>query len=340
MNENKRFVSGRHLTVKTDSIFTDNYFYANGQPVITGSRYTVGSTPPASPNVGDQWYDTGSNTLLEYINDGTSTYWWDIVGGGGGGGAGGGGAGTEGSSGTALVFTGNGTVDVYQNRLANIGQPVDQYDAVTKQYVDSTVSSITTTNMIADGDSAVTVSDAGMGPLGTVTISIDNGPISVFDANGQTVNSLWVTGNADSTSVQYGSLRTDGGLDVAKNITAYSISTDNYFYANGAPISFGGGGGGGGTVSFPTDQAMVTTNVTASTSTTTGALVVAGGAGIAGRLTIGGNILPETDAAQNIGSSTKRFKSVYLSGNTIDMNGSTISVDENGDLGLTPVMYA
>ena len=45
----------------------------------TSLKYTAGASPPASANVlGDQWYDTASGVLYEFINDGTSSFWIDV----------------------------------------------------------------------------------------------------------------------------------------------------------------------------------------------------------------------------------------------------------------------
>jgi hypothetical protein len=45
----------------------------------TGLTYTANTAPPISGNVtGDQWYNTTTNVLYEYLNDGTSKYWVDI----------------------------------------------------------------------------------------------------------------------------------------------------------------------------------------------------------------------------------------------------------------------
>lgn len=45
----------------------------------TSLTYTAGTTPPASGNIlGDQWYNTSSNVLYEYISDGTASYWVDV----------------------------------------------------------------------------------------------------------------------------------------------------------------------------------------------------------------------------------------------------------------------
>jgi hypothetical protein len=62
-----------------NAILSDNYFYANGTPIPTGIVYTAAISPPAGPDVGDQWYDTTSDVLYEYINDGTSNYWVDTT---------------------------------------------------------------------------------------------------------------------------------------------------------------------------------------------------------------------------------------------------------------------
>ena len=43
-----------------------------------GITYTSDTSPHALPNLGDQWYDTLTDILYEYIEDGTSYYWVDI----------------------------------------------------------------------------------------------------------------------------------------------------------------------------------------------------------------------------------------------------------------------
>jgi len=63
------------------NILSDNYYYANGTPVPPGIVYTANTAPPTSPapKVTDQWYDTASDVLYEFLNDGTSTYWVDTT---------------------------------------------------------------------------------------------------------------------------------------------------------------------------------------------------------------------------------------------------------------------
>ena len=47
-------------------------------------------------------------------------------------------------------------------------------------------------------------------------------------------------------------------------------------------------------------------------------------------LTVTGDLLPSSNLAYNIGSPTQRWNDLYISGNTIDLNGSTISSGPNG----------
>jgi len=47
-------------------------------------------------------------------------------------------------------------------------------------------------------------------------------------------------------------------------------------------------------------------------------------------LTVVGNIVPSSNLSYSLGSPTKRWKDLYISGNTIDLNGSTISSGPNG----------
>lgn len=55
-----------------------------------GGGVAFGTTPPASPNPGDLWFDPVEGQLYIYFNDGTSSQWVVTINqGGGGGGAGG-----------------------------------------------------------------------------------------------------------------------------------------------------------------------------------------------------------------------------------------------------------
>ena len=49
---------------------------------------------------------------------------------------------------------------------------------------------------------------------------------------------------------------------------------------------------------------------------------------------VNGHVLPNANEVYDLGSSTQRFRDIYLSGNTIYLGDTTLSVDESGVLGL------
>jgi hypothetical protein len=58
---------------------TGLYWAGNGEAVAGGGlTYTSDTSPHASPALGDQWYDTSTDILYEYIEDGTTEYWVDV----------------------------------------------------------------------------------------------------------------------------------------------------------------------------------------------------------------------------------------------------------------------
>lgn len=66
---------------------TGNVLTSNGSAWISqvstgggggGINYTASSTPPVSPSLGDQWYDTSSDILYTRITDGVNYLWLDI----------------------------------------------------------------------------------------------------------------------------------------------------------------------------------------------------------------------------------------------------------------------
>jgi hypothetical protein len=105
-----------------------------------------------------------------------------------------------------------------------------------------------------------------------------------------------------------------------------------------------------------TNTAKLTTSnltllqTTAATSSTTGALIVAGGAGIAGNVvapnfygnvspTPGlttvyttGHIVPTANVTYDLGTNANRFRSLYLSGSTIYLGNATITTSSTGDI--------
>lgn len=68
----------RAYGIQTD---TGVYWAANGVAFSSGGgTFTANTAPPLTGNIaGDQWYDTSSDILYEYLDDGTSKYWVDTI---------------------------------------------------------------------------------------------------------------------------------------------------------------------------------------------------------------------------------------------------------------------
>ena len=55
---------------------------------------------------------------------------------------------------------------------------------------------------------------------------------------------------------------------------------------------------------------------------------------LSGTTTVSGNILPDANTTYDIGSSTMRFNDIYLAGNTVDIGGTKISKDTDGNIDI------
>ena len=68
------------------NVYTSGLFWSgNGQVIQTGGggggggiAYTASATAPASGTNGDQWYNTTTDTLYEYVNNGVDSFWLDV----------------------------------------------------------------------------------------------------------------------------------------------------------------------------------------------------------------------------------------------------------------------
>ena len=76
-----------------------------------------------------------------------------------------------------------------------------------------------------------------------------------------------------------------------------------------------------------------------SNSTTSGALIVAGGAGIAGDLWVGGNIYLDGIGLDTVQGTTGTFKNVYVTGTNVSTSTSTGAVTITGGLGVGGSIY-
>ena len=53
-----------------------------------------------------------------------------------------------------------------------------------------------------------------------------------------------------------------------------------------------------------------------------------------GAATIAGSLIPDTNEAYDLGSSTNRFNDIYLAGDTVDIGGTKLSKDSSGDIDI------
>lgn len=118
-----------------------------------------------------------------------------------------------------------------------------------------------------------------------------------------------------STGTDPGNLTVTSYADlITKNITAANITAGNLIVSN---------------VVYQNAEYVTSTETVAGNSTVNG-LTVNTSATIGTTLSVTGditsaNIVPSANAVYSLGSPTQRFKSLYLSGNTVYMDGATIS---------------
>jgi hypothetical protein len=69
-------------TINTGNILTDNYYFANGVPFVSGGtvKFDAQSTEPVAPDPGDFWFNTNNGIVYQYVDDGDSEQWVDITG--------------------------------------------------------------------------------------------------------------------------------------------------------------------------------------------------------------------------------------------------------------------
>jgi len=210
----------------------------------TGLTYTAATSPPGTPNIADQWYNTTTNVLYEYISDGTTGYWVDIQ--------------TptvssvvysSGSSSFSLLVQDEGTnLTTTANTLNFVGSGVtatNSGNVVTVTIPGGSGGGSSTT--ISNGNSNVNIASAN----GNVTISaVGNSNIVTVTGTGVNVSGyLTSTGNITGANANLGNLISANYITVSGNITSGNANlgnavTSNYFIGNGYYLTGISGGGG------------------------------------------------------------------------------------------------
>lgn len=145
------------------------------------------------------------------------------------------------------------------------------------------------------------------------------------------------------------------------NISAGNVFASSYFYSNGNVFS--GGGTGTGITYTASTAPPVSGNIAGDQWYSTSSDVLyefqydgtsyywvditgaafgnsssGGGGGLpTGNLLVSGYIIPDANVTYDLGTTTSRWRSLYLSGNTIDLGGATIKTDStSGAIALVP----
>jgi hypothetical protein len=198
------------------------------------------TTPPANPLRGQLWFDTNANTLYVCPADGTSNAnaWLAL---------------TSTASGGTTTF---GAVTVTGNLQAN---------NITA------ISTITGANGVFTNISVSANANIATGNITTGNISTLNTTVISAGAN-TTAGTLTGTWTANGGSSGNSLIVTNGNI-----VASTGIKTDNYYYANGTPISFAGTYNNSNVAAYlPTYGGNILTVQTQATTITTGANTTAG----------------------------------------------------------------
>lgn len=206
-------------------------------------------TPPPNPIRGQLWFDTDTSTLKVCPADGTTNAlaWLTL-------------ASTSSGNATsfgAITVTGNvssNNLVVTNDLSANLG---------TLSYLEvSATANINSANLTT----------ANIGTTNTTLITTG------ATSNAGSLTGVWsVNGSGTANGVNGTAMWITGGNLVITGSGSIGIRTDNYYYANGSPISFAGTYSNSNVASYlPTYNGAILTTTTQATALTTGANTTAG----------------------------------------------------------------
>ena len=228
------FTGTSYGTIKTGNIILTGNTYRGSTSNLTNTPlYKASSTAPTSPLVGDQWYDTSTDTLYEWFTDGTSSFWIDVLGKP---------AGINFSSQTSApsgAKTGDYWYDTSTDTLYTYiydGLSYNWVDFSSKQPAPATSSSATagTTNLSTSVSGVLGVPYGGTGSTSLTSGAVLVGTgVSAVTASQLRVDSI--TGNlvipstTTSSSTTTGALVVGGGVGVAGNLNASNVVASSGF---------------------------------------------------------------------------------------------------------------
>jgi hypothetical protein len=165
---------------------------------------------------------------------------------------------------------------------------------------------------------------------GVLSASLSSTALTVVS----TVSNTYINATTASTDSTTGALIVAGGAGIAGNLNiGANLNVDVDLTATG-DVAINGGDLTTTSATFNLINSTATTVNFAGAATTlsigadTGTTTVNNNLIIDGSVDVGGHILPDTDITYDLGSVSKRFKDLYLSGNTIYIGSQIISADD------------
>lgn len=142
---------------------------------------------------------------------------------------------------------GTGVVDVSTSRIVNLSEPTIGTDAATKDYVDTTVSTVVSSpNKISETDSKVEVIDPTVGSPGNVVVTVDNAVRQyitsaeirinpVLNVQNLSMSGSSITATSSDTSIQL--IPSGTGTVIANTTTAFKVPVGTTAQRPASPTS-------------------------------------------------------------------------------------------------------
>jgi hypothetical protein len=237
----------------------------------SGITYTSDPTSPAFPNIGDQWYDTGTDILYEYIEDGVSSYWVDVQ---------------------SPIFSSGITNSVVGN--VSITGPTSSIGHLTVARTITASGNIITLSNISVSRSANILGNLTVG--GNVAFSRDANiaanltVIGNISSGNITTANITTTGNITTVGSISGTTLSTANITVTSNVTAGNVSTGNLTVTSNISTADINSGNLTVTSNISTGNLTAISNVTAGSLATTGSLNVNGNVALTGANVYLGNV--------------------------------------------------
>jgi hypothetical protein len=312
-------------TATTYDVGSATYPFGNiyaGNIFAGGARQTVATSAPTSPppSVGDQWYNPDIDALYQYIDDGTTKYWVDR---------------TSPTTG-AVTYNGNlfttDLLPVYSGNLS-IGSSVSKLANVFTTNLNA--NTIVADTVVGGGVRSTTSSTPPANPVvGDIWYDSDIDVKYRYTFDGTA--SYWVDDASSTYGANYYSANIIASDIIPNTGVPVSLGSQtnpfNKLYASTIYTSAidnipGGGPAALGTALAPDADLVydIGTSLNRLANVYAGGLTV--GAGTGNAIVVNGNITPTGNGSFSLGSTTNRYKDLWVSTSGINIGGAVLSSD-------------